>query len=122
MKKEFNVKGTKFTVNVEVEAKDLYDTIQDDYKKLLFLLGEASKIGAKLDKDFYCRDIMIAKREQILEATEPGKLRQENLELNDVVNPLQPLNFNSYQKKQALETLKYTINWYTDLQRKLENL
>lgn len=122
MKKEFNVKGTKFTVNVEVETQDLYDTIQDDYKKLLFLLGEASKIGAKLDKDFYCRDLRIAKRKFIIETTASEKLLQEQLELNDVVNELQPLNFTPHQKKQALETLKYTINWYTDLQHKIERL
>ena len=124
MKKQFNVNGTKFTVNVDVETESYYDTIQEDYKKILYLLGEASKIGAKLDFEFTTRNTNLDWQENVIQ-------ERKEFGLSSDIVPDRPqvaagitkrLELTNRQKEEILTTIVVTMSWYRDLRSAIESL
>lgn len=112
MKKVFNVQGTKFTVNVDVDTQDHYDTITEDHKKVLYLLGQVSNIGSKLDFEFTTRNrnLEYYGEEWEFNQSEHKKLGMEKLVLT------------SKQKDQILDTIDSTMWWYKALKSEVERL
>ena len=123
MKKEFNVKGTKFTVNVDVQTEDFYETIPTDYKKILYLLGQVSSIGAKIDKEFTMRNALIEKKAWITE-THRGSVKEleEDLRQNNCLNVGPELKLSTTQKNTVLDTINSTMWWYKSLAGTIKNL
>lgn len=119
MKKQFNVNGTKFTVNVDVETESYYDTIQEDHKKILYLLGEVSKIGSKLDYEFTTRNRKVLRWQEEVERTNgdlvwdmPGQVRDN----------MQALELTTRQKNQILDTIDTTMWWFNALKSEINRL
>ena len=121
MKKQFNVKGTKFTVNVDVQTEDFYETIPNDYKKILYLLGQVSQIGAQLDNEFTTRGIKIDKRKWILQndADLGENYLKEILRQNECSEPIEELNLTKGQKETIIETINSTMWWFKALKNSL---
>lgn len=119
MKKSFNVNGTTFTVNVDVQAESYYDTIQSDYKKLLYLLGEVSKIGAKLDHEFTTRNPNLQHWED---------LKNEGIDTKYLTTPgvvqkgLKPLTLTTREKNTVVQTIDDTMWWFNSLKGTIKNL
>lgn len=126
MKKSFNVNGTKFTVDVQVEAEDTYSTLPNDYKKIMYLLGKASSIGAKLDQEFTVRPILNAKRKDILEMYKNENFSQsfieDDLRQNNCLEEKEELVFSNYQKENILQTIDSTMWWYKALRNQIKSL
>jgi len=124
MKKSFNVNGTKFTVDVKVTTDDYYNTIQSDFKKIMYLLGEVSKIGAKLDSEFTVRELTIAKRNNLFRWGQLAQLSTEELynelEESGCEQPIEPLNFTTSQKNNLKETLDSTLWWFDTFKKILD--
>jgi len=112
MKKVFNVQGTKFTVNVDVDTQDHYDTITEDHKKILYLLGQVSIIGSKLDFEFTTRNRNLV---QYGEDWEFNQSKHKKLGMEKLV--LTPV-----QKNQILDTIDSTMWWYKSLKSEVERL
>tara|TARA_R110000803_G_scaffold22060_2_gene55085 strand:+ start:2711 stop:3091 length:381 start_codon:yes stop_codon:yes gene_type:complete len=126
MKKEFNVKGTKFTVNVDVQTEDFYETIPTDYKKILYLLGQVSSIGAKIDKEFTMRNFLIDKKEFLIENHKKWgsdwEEVEEDLEQNNCLEVGPELKLSTAQKNTILDTIDSTMGWYLSLRGTIKNL
>jgi len=111
MKKVFNVQGTKFTVNVDVDTQDHYDTITEDTKKILYLLGQVSNIGSKLDFEFTTRNRNLDyDPDSAFDPSQQYKLGMEKLVLT------------TKQKNQILDTIDSTMWWYKALKNEVERL
>ena len=123
MKKTINVNGTNFTVDVNISAEDRYKSIESDYKKLLYLLGQVSTIGAKLDKDFTMRNALINKKADITKLHKGTKEElKEDLIQNVCLNVGPELKFSTYQKTNILDTIDSTMWWFDALKRQIESL
>lgn len=126
MKKEFNVKGTKFTVNVDVQTQDFYETIPTDYKRILYLLGQVSSIGAKIDREFTMRNFLIEKHAAIVDqhhrwGNEWPEI-VDDLEQNNCLELLPELKLSTSQKNTILDTIDSTMGWYSSLRGTIKNL
>lgn len=123
MKKTINVNGTNFTVDVNISAQDRYDSIKSDYKKLLYLLGQVSTIGAKLDKEFTMRNALIDKKAYITKHHKGTEEElKEDLKQNLCLNVGWPLKVSSYEKTNILDTIDSTMWWFNALKSKIETL
>ena len=126
MKKEFNVKGTKFTVNVDVQTEDFYETIPNDYKKILYLLGQVSSTGAKIDKEFTMRNFLIEKKDLLIENHRKWgsdwEEVEEDLKQNNCLNIDPELKLTTSQKNTILDTIDSTMGWYLSLRGAIQNL
>ena len=111
MKKEFNVKGTKFTVNVDVQTEDYYNTIQEDHKKILYLLGQVSQIGSQLDFEFTTRNRNLEL--DLLPGEEPTTHMKKGYT---------KLELTTRQKNQILDTIDSTMWWFKVLKSEIERL
>lgn len=111
MKKSFNVNGTKFTVDVQVEAEDKYSTLPNDFKKLMYLLGQASSIGAKLDYEFTTRN-------RNLDWTEDSPFDMPC----HVKDGMKELILTTSEKNRVLDTIDSTMWWYKALRNQIKNL
>ena len=118
MKKEFNVNGTKFTVDVQVEAEDKYSTIESDYKKLLYLLGQVSIIGSKLDREFTTRNANLESWKQSVEEGFDNALDAPYA----VEKGLSKLQLSTREKNTVLTTIDSTMWWYGALRNSIEKL
>lgn len=118
MKKSFNVNGTRFTVDVQVEAEDTYSTFPNDYKKLMYLLGQVSTIGAKLDREFTTRNANLESWEQAVE-----KGFDKSLETPYAVDQgLSKLQLTTREKNKVLDTIDSTVWWYKALRNQIKSL
>ena len=111
MKKTINVNGTNFTVDVNISAQDRYESIESDYKKLLYLLGQASSIGSTLDHDFTTRN-------GNLNWTEDSPWDKPS----HVKKGLKELKLTTREKNQILQTIESTVWWYDALKRQIKSL
>ena len=126
MKKEFNVKGTKFTVNVDVQTEDFYETLPNDYKKILYLLGQVSSIGAKIDREFTLRNFLIEKKALLIGNHQKWgsdwEEVEEDLEQNNCLEVGPELSLSTAQKNTILDTIDSTMGWYLSLRGTIKNL
>lgn len=117
MKKTINVNGTNFTVDVNITSEDRYNSIETDFKKLLYLLGQVSTIGAKLDQEFTTRNANLEYWQE---------LEQEGL-ADAVTAPavvkkgLHKLELTTRQKNQVIETIDSTMWWFNTLKTYLKS-
>lgn len=117
MKKTINVNGTNFTVDVNISAEDRYDSIETDYKKLLYLLGQVSTIGAKLDREFTTRNANLEHWEELINEG----IKVEHVSTPAVVKKgLKKLQLTARQKKEAIETIDSTMWWFKALRASLD--
>ena len=126
MKKTINVNGTDFTVDVNISAQDRYNSIESDYKKLLYLLGQVSSIGAKLDKEFTMRNALIEKKAWITKNHKDWGSSKEELEEDlrqNVCLTVGPeLKLSKHQKESVIDTINSTMWWFKALKSKIEIL
>lgn len=123
MKKTINVNGTDFTVDVNISAQDRYNSIESDYKKLLYLLGQVSTIGAKLDREFTMRNALIDKRDFIIQNHKGTQEElREDLKQNVCLNVGPELKFSTTQKNNVLDTINSTMWWFKSLKDTVNSL
>lgn len=126
MKKTINVNGTNFTVDVNITSEDRYNTIDSDYKKLLYLLGQVSSIGAKIDHEFTMRNALIEKRKDIIQDHKKWgstqKRLEEDLKQNSCFTVGPELKLSKHQKETVIDTINSTMWWYKALKSKIEQL
>jgi len=112
MKKTFNVNGTKFTVDVEVTTEDYYETLPNDYKKLLYLLGQVSRIGSQLDHEFTTRNRNLKDWDELDLATPPDVVKKG----------LKKLYLSTRQKNEVIKTIDSTMWWFEVLKDEINRL
>lgn len=123
MKKTINVNGTDFTVDVNISAQDRYNSIESDYKKLLYLLGQVSTIGAKLDREFTMRNALIDKRDFIIQNHKGTQEElREDLKQNVCLNVGPELKLSTTQKNNVLDTINSTMWWFKSLKDTVNSL
>lgn len=126
MKKTINVNGVDFNLDVNITTQDRYESIESDYKKLLYLLGQVSTIGAKLDREFTMRNALIDKKAWIVanhkEWDSTKKQLEEDLRQNACLTVGPELKLTTHQKNTIVETINSTMWWYKSLKNSIERL
>lgn len=118
MKKTINVNGTNFTVDVNITSEDRYNSIDSDYKKLLYLLGQVSTIGAKLDSEFTVRNNNLKSWAQDTESGLADYIAMPTA----VKKGLKELKLTTREKNNVIDTINSTMSWYKDLKNAIERL
>jgi len=111
MKKTINVNGTNFTVDVNISAQDRYESIESDYKKILYLLGKVSQIGGDMDHEFTTRN-------RNLDWTEDSPFDKPS----HVKEGMKELKLTTRQKNTVLSTIDSAMWWFDALKGQIKTL